>query len=112
MKKMLFGSALSAIAMQAAGEGAAAPVAGEQNGTGMAARFTPDQIKEMRDLRAMRYPEGHEHAGKICWSHAALAKKFNTTPGVVSHIVRNRTYKDPDYVPVNDGHLDRSNKQK
>lgn len=117
MKKMLFGFAHAAIAMQAAGEGAAAAIKetapevkikpSVQNGDVMAGRFTMEQIKEIRALRAMRYPEGHEKANQVCWSHKQLAEKFGTTPGVISHIVRNRTYKDPDYTPVNDGHLDR-----
>lgn len=65
--------------------------------------FTPEQIKEIRELRAQVHPEGHEKAGKPVWSHLALSKQFDTTAGGISQIVRNRTYKDPEYVPVNDG---------
>lgn len=66
-------------------------------------RFTEDQIKEMRKLRAEVHPADHDKAGRPVWSHAKLAEKFNTTAGVVSQIVRNRTYKDTEYKPVNDG---------
>ena len=62
------------------------------------AMFTSEQIKEIRDLRAERREDG-----KPLHSHAALAKRFETTPGAISHIVRNRTYKDQTYTPTNDG---------
>jgi len=68
-----------------------------------ARRFTDAQITEMRALRAEKHPEGHEKAGQPVWSHAKLAAKFDTKAGVVSHIVRNLTYKDPNYTPTNDG---------
>ena len=68
-----------------------------------ARRFTDEQITEMRALRAERHPEGHDKAGQPVWSHAKLAAKFDTKAGVVSHIVRNLTYKDPNYTPTNDG---------
>lgn len=122
MKKLLMlgAAALPMIVMQAAGEGAAAAAAAEGGATAeqakpakekkqtlQAIRFTDDQIKEIRSLRAMVYPAGHEFEGRVCWSHAALARKFNTNAGTISQIVRNRTYKDENYVPTNDGHLDR-----
>lgn len=62
-------------------------------------RFTDDQIKEIRDLRAQVDPE----TKKPTWSHAKLAAKFNTGAGTISQIVRNRTYTDEKYVAVNDG---------
>lgn len=62
------------------------------------AMFTPEQIKEIRDLRAERREDG-----KPLHSHAALAKQFGTTAGAISHIVRNRTYVDGTYTPTNDG---------
>ena len=61
-------------------------------------RFTPEQIKEIRDLRAEKREDG-----RPLHSHAALAKRFGTNAGAISHIVRNRTYKSENYVPVNDG---------
>lgn len=60
--------------------------------------FTDDTIAEIRALRAEKREDG-----KPVHSHAALAKRFDTTPGTISHIVRNRNYKNPNYVPVNDG---------
>lgn len=83
---------------------AQAEVAQEQAETKkVRAVFTPEQIAEIRALRAEVHPEGTEKAGKPVWSHLALAKRFGTTAGGISQIVRNRTYKNPDYVPVNDG---------
>lgn len=61
-------------------------------------RFTDDQITQIRELRAMK-----NEAGKAVHSHAALGKMFGVAPGVISQIVRNRTYIDKDYTPVNDG---------
>ena len=60
--------------------------------------FTDETIAEIRALRAEKREDG-----KPLHSHAALAKRFDTMPGAISHIVRNRTYKNPNYVPVNDG---------
>lgn len=60
-------------------------------------RFSEEQITEIRRLRALKGENG-----KAQYSHAALAKQFDTKPGVISHIVRNLTYQDPNYVPVND----------
>ena len=60
--------------------------------------FANETIAEIRALRAERREDG-----KPLHSHAALAKRFETTPGAISHIVRNRTYKNPNYVPTNDG---------
>ena len=60
--------------------------------------FNSETIAEIRALRAEKREDG-----KPLHSHAALAKRFDTTPGAISHIVRNRTYKDPNYVPTNDG---------
>lgn len=62
-------------------------------------KFPPETIAAIRADRAMRDAE----TGKIIYSHAALAKKYNTVPGTISQIVRNRAYKDPNYTPVNDG---------
>lgn len=62
-----------------------------------AGRLTPEQIKEIRELRAESKPEG----GPV-YSHAALAARFGTNPGAISQIVRNRSYKDENYVPTND----------
>lgn len=61
-------------------------------------KFSDDQIKEIRKLRAEK-----NDAGGPVHSHAKLADRFGTTAGVISQIVRNRTYKDPNYTPVNDG---------
>lgn len=60
-------------------------------------RFSDETIKAIRADRAERVDD------KIVYSHAALAKKYSTNPGTISQIVRNRAYKDPDYVPTNDG---------
>lgn len=60
-------------------------------------KFSDEQIAEIRQLRA----ENDEH-GRPKYSHAALAKQFDTRAGVISQIVRNMTYKDPNYVPTND----------
>lgn len=62
-------------------------------------RFSPEQISEIRTMRAER----SEETGRPAWSHAKLAERFETTAGVISQIVRNRTYKDPNYTPTNDG---------
>lgn len=61
-------------------------------------RFSDETIKEIRELRAQVDSE----TGKPVYTHSALAEKFHTTAGRISHIVRNLTYTDPDYVPVND----------
>lgn len=60
-------------------------------------RFDDDQIAEIRRLRSLTNEDG-----RPTHSHAAIARKFNTQPGVISHIVRNLTYQDPNYVPTND----------
>ena len=65
--------------------------------------FTPEQIAEIRNLRAKKHPEGHDKAGSAVHSHKALGLRFGTTAGVISQIVRNRTYKNANYTPVNDG---------
>jgi hypothetical protein len=64
-----------------------------------AKRFSDAQITEIRSLRAQKNEAGTGPE----WSHAKLAAKFGTTAGVISQIVRNRTYKDANYKPVNDG---------
>lgn len=61
-------------------------------------RFDEDTIKDIRAKRAMV----DEETGKPVWTHGALAAEFGTSSGRISHIVRNMTYRDPDYVPVND----------
>jgi len=66
-------------------------------------KFSTEQINEMRGLRALSHPTGHQKAGKPIHSHKALADQFGTAAGVVSQIVRNRVYKNPNYTPVNDG---------
>ena len=101
MKSML-GLSMTAMAFEAASEGAgaAAPAA---EAAPKAARFTADQITQIRNLRAERHPDGNELAGKPMYTHAKLATMFNTTAGVISQIVRNRSHKDPNYTPVNDG---------
>jgi len=66
-------------------------------------KFTDEQVAEIRRLRSLCYPDDHPKAGKPTHSHKALADQFETAAGVISHIVRNRVYKNPDYVPVNDG---------
>lgn len=67
-------------------------------------RIPMETINEIRNLRAQSYPEGHERAGSPVYSHKALGAKFGASPGAISHIVRNKTYRDPDYVPVHDNH--------
>jgi hypothetical protein len=59
--------------------------------------FTPEEVREMRTLRAERHPDG-----RPVHSHNALAKRFNTAAGTVSQIVRNRSYRDENYTPVNE----------
>lgn len=61
-------------------------------------KFSDEQISEIRRLRALKSDEG-----AVLWSHKKLADKFGTTAGLISQIVRNRSYKDPNYTPVNDG---------
>ena len=61
-------------------------------------KFTPEQIAEIRSLRAEQ-----DENGKPVYSHAKLAEQFGTKAGVISHIVRNLSYKDENYTPVNDG---------
>lgn len=61
-------------------------------------QFDGEQIKQIRADRAVS-----NDAGKPANSHAALAKKYGTTAGVISQIVRNRSYKDETYVPTHDG---------
>ena len=60
--------------------------------------FSKETIAQIRADRAQRTDDG-----RAVHSHAALAEKYGTTAGTISQIVRNRTYKDPDYSPVNDG---------
>lgn len=105
LMKAMLGLSMTMIAFEAAGEGAAsaetAPApAAEPAKSG---RFTPDQITEIRSLRALKHPDGTEKSGKPVHTHAGLAAMFNTTAGVISQIVRNRSHKDPNYTPVNDG---------
>ncbi len=66
-------------------------------------RFSDDDIKKIRALRAEVQGEGDPKPGSPKWSHAKLAEKYGTTAGVISQIVRNRTYSDPNYKPTNDG---------
>jgi len=66
-------------------------------------KFTDEQIAEIRSLRALTHPEGSPKAGKPLHTHPALAVQFGTSAGVISQIVRNRVYKNPEYVPTNDG---------
>jgi hypothetical protein len=61
-------------------------------------RFDEAQITKIRSMRA----EKKEDGGPV-HSHAALAAEFGTTAGVISQIVRNRSYTDANYKPVNDG---------
>lgn len=75
----------------------AAPAAAKARQT-----FSPEQIASIRAKRAEVHPEGHEKAGKPVYSHAKLADEFGTNAGTISMIVRNRTYKNPEYTPVND----------
>lgn len=60
--------------------------------------FDDEQIAQIRADRAVS-----NDAGKPAYSHAALAKKYGTTAGVISQIVRNRSYKNENYVPTHDG---------
>jgi uncharacterized protein YerC len=60
-------------------------------------RFTPEQITSIRADRAELTEDG-----KPVNTHKALGEKYGTSAGVISQIVRNRTYADPDYKPVND----------
>lgn len=109
MKSFLLGAMsvnFPMIAMAAADKpsGPAAGAKGAEKTAGSGgAKFTDAQIKEMRNMRAERHPKGHAKEGKPVYSHAKLAEKFGTNAGTVSHIVRNRTYKDPAYKPTNDG---------
>lgn len=59
--------------------------------------FSKEQIAQIRELRAEKKEDG-----KPVHSHAALAAQFGTTAGVISHIVRNLSYRDEAYTPVND----------
>lgn len=96
--RSMYGLAGFAMLREAAGEGSAgAEVATKST------RFTADQVAEIRKLRAQRHPDGHEKAGKPVHTHAGLAALFNTKAGVISQIVRNRSHKDPNYTPINDG---------
>lgn len=87
----------------AEGEATTQPAPEPANNGSARKSFTPEQIKEIRDLRAEKHPDGSEKAGQPVWSHKKLGDKFGTSAGVISQIVRNRTYKDPEYTPVNDG---------
>lgn len=98
LRSMYGMSVLPMVAMEAASEGSAAA----ENGPSRS-RFTPEQIVQIRNLRAERHPDGSENAGKPIYTHAKLADMFGTKAGVISQIVRNRSHKDPNYVPVNDG---------
>lgn len=59
--------------------------------------FSKEQVAEIRALRAEKKEDG-----KPVHSHAALATQFGTKAGVISHIVRNLSYRDEAYTPVND----------
>lgn len=61
-------------------------------------RMSDETIAEIRKLRAMK-----DEAGKPIHTHGALGQKFGVGAGTISQIVRNRTYHDPNYKPVNDG---------
>lgn len=76
-------------------EGATAEAPKEKKQRG---QFSKEQVAEIRALRA----ETDAETGKPVWSHAKLAERFDTKAGVISHIVRNLSYSDPDYTPVND----------
>ena len=60
-------------------------------------KFSDAIITEIRALRNERDAEG-----KTVWTHAALAENFGTQAGTISQIVRNRVYKDENYVARND----------
>ena len=60
-------------------------------------RMSDETITEIRKLRAEKDGEGN-----AVHTHNALAKKFGVGAGTISQIVRNRTYIDPKYKPVND----------
>lgn len=96
--RTMYGLPMMAMVLEAASEGAAAAATAPKRSS-----FTADQIAQIRNLRAERHPDGHEKAGKPIYTHAALADMFGTKAGVISQIVRNRSHKDPNYVPVNDG---------
>lgn len=92
----------SAVAAEGA-EGAEGAVAAPAAPVKTRASFTQEQIAEIRSMRAERHPAGHDKEGQPVYSHAKLAAHFGTTAGSISQIVRNRTYKNPEYTPVNDG---------
>ena len=62
--------------------------------------FTAEQVAQIRADRAV---PAEEDPTRPANSHAMLATKYGTTAGVISQIVRNRTYKDAAYTPTFDG---------
>lgn len=102
MLKAMLGLSMSTMAFEAASEGAAAAAPATETAS-KSTRFTADQITQIRNLRAERHPDDSELKGKPLYTHAKLAEMFGTTAGVISQIVRNRSHKDPNYTPVNDG---------
>lgn len=60
-------------------------------------RFNSEEVARIRSLRAERKEDG-----KPAYSHNALAEMFSTKAGTISALVRNMSYYDPDYVPIND----------
>ena len=101
---------MSAVCLAPEGAAAGATAGSDTTAAPAAARptavarqtFSTEQIAEIRKLRAEKVEDG-ERAGSPVWSHAKLAEKFGTKAGTISQIVRNRTYKDSNYTPVNDG---------
>ena len=61
-------------------------------------RLSADDVAKIRALRAQQDDEGRPK-----FSHGKIAEKFGTSAGIVSAIVRNLSYVDENYKPVNDG---------
>jgi hypothetical protein len=101
--KLNMGALMSGVAFMPADAATTAAAPAKKERGPAPGRYTPEQVREIRQLRSLRHEEGTEKAGTPIWSHAKLAEKFDTNAGTISQIVRNRTYKDENYVPNNDG---------
>lgn len=67
-------------------------------------RFTPEEIKAIREMRAI---PRDDNPARPKHGHAEIAEKFGRSGQQISNIVRNISHVDPEYTPVFDGFLNR-----
>ena len=76
-------------------------------------RLNEAQVARIRELR--NTPKADDPS-KCAYTHKSAAELctvefgFTVTPGTISQVARNRSYKDPNYIPTYDGHQDIGNR--